>query len=186
MMPETILLEAEERMEHTIIALHKEFATVRSGRANPKMLERVTVDYYGADSPINQVASVTVPEANQIYIKPYDKSLVGKIEKAIFAANIGVTPSNDGIGVRISLPPLTEENRRESVKTIHKMSEENKVAIRNIRRDAISHLKKMEKDKQLTEDDLKYYEDECQKITDKYVALIDDAFKEKEKDIMSI
>jgi len=185
-MPETILLEAEERMMHSIDALHKEFATVRSGRANPKMLERVTIDYYGVESPINQVSSISVPEATQIYIKPYDKSLLGTIEKAIFAANLGVTPSNDGVGIRISLPPLTEENRKESVKVIHKMSEENKVAIRNIRRDANTHFKRMEKDKELTEDDLKFYEDEVQKLTDKYVEEIDKAFHEKEKEIMSI
>ncbi len=185
-MPETILMDAEERMEHSLQALHKEFSSVRSGRANPKMLERVTVDYYGAESPINQVSSISVPEANQIYIKPYDKSLIQKIEKAIFAANLGVTPSNDGVGVRISLPPLTEENRREAVKVIHKMSEDNKVAIRNVRRDAITHFKKMEKDKVLTEDDLKYYEDEVQKLTDKFTAEVDKAFKDKEKEIMSI
>ena len=185
-MPETILMEAEERMEHTLVALHKEYATVRSGRANPKMFERVFVDYYGAQSPINQVASISVPEANQIYIKPYDKSLVSTIEKAIFAANLGVTPSNDGVGVRISLPPLTEENRKEAVKQIHKMAEDNKIAIRNIRRDAISEFKKMEKDKQITEDDIKYYQDEVQKLTDKFVERIDQIFKEKEKDIMSI
>ncbi len=185
-MPETILLEAEERMEHTLEALHREFSTVRSGRANPKMLERVHVTYYGVDTPINQVASVSVPEATQIYIKPYDKSILSDIEKAIFAANIGVTPANDGIGIRISLPPMTEENRRSSVKTIHKMAEESKVAIRNIRRDAISHYKKMEKDSEITEDDLKYYQDEVQKITDKFTDRIDDYYKEKEKDIMSI
>jgi len=185
-MPETILMEAEEKMEHTLVALHREYSTVRSGRANPKMLERVTVDYYGAESPINQVAGISIPEANQIYIKPYDKSLLSKIERAIFAANLGVTPTNDGIGVRLVLPALTEENRRESVKVIHKMSEDNKVAIRNIRRDAIAHFKRMEKEKTLTEDDLKYYEDEVQKLTDKFIEKIDAAFKEKETDIMHI
>lgn len=185
-MPETILLEAEEKMEHTLEALHRDFATVRSGRANPKMLERAHVNYYGVETPINQVASISVPEANQIYIKPYDKSLVSEIEKAIFGANLGVTPSNDGIGIRIVLPPMTEENRRNSVKTIHKMAEESKVAIRNVRRDAIAHLKKMEKDSVITEDDLKYYQDEAQKITDKFTDKIDQYFKEKEKDIMSI
>jgi ribosome recycling factor len=185
-MPETILLEAEERMEHTLEALHREFSTVRSGRANPKMLERVHVVYYGVETPINQVASVSVPEATQIYIKPYDKSILSDIEKAIFGANIGVTPANDGIGIRISLPPMTEENRKSSVKTIHRMAEESKVAIRNIRRDAISHYKKMEKDSEITEDDLKYYQDEVQKITDKFTDRIDEYYKEKEKDIMSI
>ncbi|MBN2504897.1 MAG: ribosome recycling factor [Bacilli bacterium] len=185
-MPDTILMEAEERMEHSINALHKEFSTVRSGRANPKMLERVVVDYYGVQTPINQISSVQVPEGNQIFIKPYDKSLLSQIERAIFAANLGVTPINDGIGIRIVLPPLTEENRKDSVKIIHKLAEENKVAIRNIRRDAISALKKMEKDKQLTEDDLHYYEDECQKLTDKFIQKIEEVFHDKEKDIMSI
>lgn len=185
-MPETILLEAEEKMEHTMLALHHEFSTVRSGRANPKMLERVTIDYYGVESPINQVASISVPEATQIYIKPYDKSLVSQIERAIFAANLGVTPSNDGTGIRLILPPLTEENRRNSVKAVHKMSEDCKVAIRNIRRDAIQHFKRMEKASEITEDDLRYYEDEVQKLTDKFTEKIDEDFKIKEKDIMSI
>jgi len=185
-MPETILLQAEERMEHTMEALHRDFSTVRSGRANPKMLEKVHVAYYGVETPINQVATISVPEANQIYIKPYDKTLVSEIERSIFGANLGVTPSNDGIGVRIVLPPMTEENRRNSVKTIHKMAEESKVAIRNIRRDAIAHYKKMEKDSEITEDDLKYYQDEVQKLTDKFTDKIDEYFKEKEKDIMHI
>ena len=185
-MPETILLEAEERMEHTLSVLHRDFSTVRSGRANPKMLEKVHVSYYGVDTPINQVASVSVPEANQIYIKPYDKSLLSEIEKAIFGANLGVTPSNDGIGVRIVLPPMTEENRRNSVKIIHKMAEDSKIAIRNIRRDAITHFKKFEKDSSITEDDLKYYQDEVQKLTDQFVEKIDNYFEEKEKDIMHI
>lgn len=185
-MPETILLDAEERMEHTIQAMHKEFSMVRSGRANPKMLERVTVSYYGVDTPINQVASISVPEATQIYIKPYDKTLVSEIERAIFGANLGVTPTNDGIGIRLSLPKMTEENRRQSVKETHKIAEDCKVAIRNIRRDAISHFKKMEKASEITEDDLKYYQDEVQKLTDQFTGRIDDDFKEKEKDIMHI
>ncbi len=179
-------METEEKMESTLVALHKEYATVRSGRANPKMLERVSVDYYGVQTPINQVASIQVPEATQIYIKPYDKSLLNQIERAIFAANIGVTPANDGIGIRISLPPLTEENRRDAVKVIHRMSEDSKVAIRNVRRDAIAGFKKMEKDKEITEDDLRYYEDETQKLTDKFTDKIDAIFHDKEKDIMQI
>ncbi len=185
-MPEMILMEAEEKMEHTIESLHRDFSTIRSGRANPKMLARISIDYYGVETPINQVASVSVPEATQIYIKPYDKSLVREIERAIFGANIGVTPTNDGIGIRLVLPPLTEENRKSFVKSIHKMSEDSKVAIRNIRRDAISHYKKMEKVSDITEDDLKYYQDEVQKLTDKFTDIIDTDFKSKEKDIMSI
>ncbi|MCK4552303.1 MAG: ribosome recycling factor [Tenericutes bacterium] len=185
-MPEMILLEAEEKMEHTMESLHRDFSSVRSGRANPKMVENVTVNYYGVDTPINQVASVSVPEATQIYIKPYDKSLVADIEKAIFGANIGLTPSSDGIGIRLILPPLTEENRRSSVKLIHKFAEDSKVAIRNIRRDAISHYKKMEKASEITEDDLRYYQDEVQELTNKFTERIDKEFKDKETDIMHI
>ena len=185
-MPEMILLEAEEKMEHTVESLHREFSTVRSGRANPKMLDKIAVSYYGVDTPINQIATISVPEATQIYIKPYDKSLVSEIERAIFGANIGLTPSNDGTGIRLILPPLTEENRRNSVKTIHKMAEDCKVAIRNIRRDVIAHYKKMEKASDITEDDLRYYQDQVQELTDKYTDRIDNDFKEKEKDIMHI
>ncbi len=185
-MPEMILMDCEERMEHTLNALHREFSTIRSGRANPKMFERVTVDYYGAPSPINQVASITVPEGNQLYIKPFDKSLLGKIEKAILAANLGVTPNNDGVGLRIVLPQMTEERRKESVKVIHKMAEDNKIALRNVRRDGIEKIKKLEKDKKLSEDDSTYYQDEIQKITDKFVEKIDSIFAEKEREIMHI
>jgi ribosome recycling factor len=185
-MPDTILMNAEERMEHTMDALHRDFTQVRSGRANPKMLERVSVDYYGVETPINQVGSISVPEGNQIYVKPYDKSLLNKIEKAIQAANLGVNPNNDGVGIRMILPVMTEERRKESAKTVHKMAEECKIAIRNIRRDAIADLKKLEKDKAISEDELEIYLDEVQKITDKFVERIDQAAADKEKEIMHI
>lgn len=185
-MPETILKHAEEKMEHTMEAMHREFSQIRTGRANPKMLERVVVDYYGVETPINQVASISVPEGNQIYIKPYDRSLLIKIEKAIQAANFGINPSNDGVGIRLVLPAMTEERRRENAKTVHKMAEDNKVAIRNVRREAIDKLKKMEKDKLLSEDELEIYLEEVQSITDKFVKRIDDAAAEKEKEIMHI
>ncbi|MFW5888847.1 MAG: ribosome recycling factor [Bacillota bacterium] len=185
-MPEQILKETEKRMKHTVDALVKEFSSVRSGRANPKMLERVKVDYYGVETPINQIATISIPEATQIYIKPYDKNQVSDIEKAIFGANLGVTPSNDGVGVRLSLPPMTEENRKESAKKIHKMAEESKVSIRNIRRDAISRFKKMEKDSEISEDDLRYYEDEAQELTDKFTEKIDKLAKEKQEEIMHV
>jgi ribosome recycling factor len=185
-MPEMIMMDAEERMEHSLEALHREFTTVRSGRANPKMFERVTVDYYGVMSPINQVASITSPEGNQLYIKPFDKSLLSKLEKAVLAANLGVTPNNDGVGLRIVLPQMTEERRKEGVKLIHKMAEDNKVAIRNVRRDAISEIKKLEKDKKLSEDDSAYYQEEIQKLTDRFIIKVDAIFAEKEKEIMHI
>lgn len=185
-MPKEILKESENRMKHTIESLIKTFSQVRSGRANPKMLEKVHVSYYGVETPITQIASISVPEATQIYIKPYDKTLVSEIEKAIFGANLGVTPSNDGIGVRLSLPPMTEDNRKQAAKEVHKMAEDDKVAIRNIRRDAISQFKKMEKASEISEDDLRYYEDEIQKLTDKYVERIDELAKEKQTDIMHV
>jgi ribosome recycling factor len=185
-MPEMILMNAEERMELTILALHREFTAVRSGRANPKMLERVHVDYYGVETPIHQVASVAVPEGNQIYVKPYDKSLLIKIEKAIQAANLGINPTNDGVGLRIILPQMTEERRRESAKILHKYAEEAKVAIRNIRRDAIADLKKLEKEKLLTEDELDRYEKDVQKLTDKFSEKIEAVTAEKEREVMHI
>jgi len=185
-MPDKILKETESKMKHTIDALIKEFASVRSGRANPKMLDKVNVNYYGAETPITQIASVSVPEATQIYIKPYDKNSLGDVEKAIFAANLGVTPANDGIGIRLSLPPMTEENRKEAAKQVHKMAESDKVSIRNVRRDAISKYKKMEKASEISEDDLRYYEDEVQKLTDKYIDKIDELAEAKQKEIMHV
>lgn len=185
-MPETILMNTEERMEHTMIALHKEFTTVRSGRSNPKMLERIVIDYYGVETPINQIASITTPEGNQIYVKPYDKSQLSKIEKALYAANVGATPGNDGQGIRLSFPPLTEETRKLAAKQVHIFAENAKIAIRNIRRDAIADFKKLEKEKLLTEDDLTYYEDETQKLHDKFIVKIDAAGLEKEREIMHI
>jgi ribosome recycling factor len=185
-MAKEILKETEKKMQHTVEALIKAFSSVRSGRANPKMLDKVAVSYYGVETPITQVASISVPEGNQIYIKPYDKTLVSDIEKAIFAANLGVTPSNDGIGVRLVLPPMTEENRKQSAKQVHKMAEDDKVSIRNVRRDAISQYKKMEKASEISEDDLHYYEDEVQKLTDKYTKKIDELAKSKQEEIMHV
>ena len=181
-----LLLESEERMTNSLEALKRELAKARTGRANPKMFDGLTVSYYGVDTPINQVSGISIPEANQIYIKPYDKSLVSLIEKAIFAANLGVTPSNDGIGVRIVLPPMTEENRRNTVKDVKKQAEEAKVAIRNIRRDLTADIKQMKKDSLASEDEEEIYLEEAQKLTDKYIDLIDKAAEAKEKEIMTI
>jgi len=185
-MPEMVLMEAEEKMEQTLNALHREFVQIRTSRANPKMLERVTLDYYGVQTPLNQVGSISVPEANQIYFKPYDKSILSKAERAIFAANLGLTPTNDGNGLRMVFPQMTEERRKESAKLVHKLAEENKVALRNVRRDAVSSLKKMEKDKLLTEDEIEVWEKKVQDLTDKFVAKIDAAAEEKERDVMKI
>ena len=185
-MPEEIMLNAEEKMEKSIEALKRELGLVRTGRANPAVLNNVRVNYYGVLTPINQMSSISVPEAQQIVIKPYDKSQLKEIEKAIQLADLNLVPQNDGTVIRINFPALTEQRRKELVKEVKKLVEQTKVECRNIRRDANEELKKMEKDKKIAEDDLKYYSDEVQKLTDKYIEKTDDAGKEKEKQIMEI
>ena len=142
-MPDMILLELEEKMEKTIISLKKEFNTVRTGRANPAVLDGLTISYWGVDTPIKQVASITVPEATQLYIKPFDKSVLKEVERAILASSLGLTPQNDGVGIRLILPQMTEERRRELVKLVGKMEEQAKVAIRNLRREGNDDVKKL-------------------------------------------
>ncbi len=185
-MPETILLDAEERMEKAVSALKSELAKIRTGRASALLLEHILVDYYGVPTPIPQMSSVSVPEARMLVIKPYDRSMLKEVEKAILASNLGITPTNDGQVIRIVFPPLTEERRKELAKQVSKYGEDAKVAIRNIRRDANEQLKKLEKDKVISEDDLKDYMDEVQELTDKYIEKIDQVVEEKEKDIMTI
>jgi ribosome recycling factor len=185
-MPDMILLEAEEKMEHTIEALHTEFSKIRTGRANPKILDTVMVDYYGAPTKINQVANISVPEPTQLLVKPFDRSIVVDVEKAIQAANLGFNPQNEGTQLRIVLPPLTTERRRELTKEVKKIGDEFKVHLRNVRRDANDHLKKLEKESTITEDDLKGYLEDVQELTDKYSAMIDEVVKEKDEDILSI
>lgn len=185
-MPEEIMLNAEEKMEKSIEALKRELGLVRTGRANPAVLNNVRVNYYGVLTPINQMSSISVPEAQQIVIKPYDKSQLKEIEKAIQLADLNLVPQNDGTVIRINFPALTEQRRKELVKQIKIMGENTKVAIRNARRDANDALKKLEKDHQISEDALKEYNDDMQKTTDKYVSSVDDLLKEKEKQIMEI
>ena len=185
-MPDMILLETEEHMEERLDNLKKEFSKIRTGRANPRVLDSVRVDYYGALSPISQVANISVPEATQLLIKPFDRSITKEIEKAILAANLGFTPQNEGTQIRIVLPPLTTERRKEYTKLAKKLGEEFKVFIRNSRRDANEALKKMEKDSDISEDDLKGYSEDVQELTNKYISDIDLLVKEKEEDIMSI
>ena len=185
-MPETIILLGEEKMEKTLEALKKEFTNIRTGRANPQVLNGLTVDYYGVPTPINQMSSISVPEAQLLQIKPYDKNTLKDIEKAILSSSLGLTPLNDGTVIRINFPALTEQRRRELAKVVKSTSENAKVAIRNIRRDINDQLKKLEKDNLISEDDLKGYNDEVQKMTDKWVEKIDLAAKEKEKLIMEI
>ncbi len=185
-MPDTILLDAEERMEKAVESLRHHLSTIRTGRANASVLERITVDYYGAPTPINQMSSVTVPEARLLVIKPYDKSMLQTVEKAILASDLGITPSNDGQVIRIAFPQLTEERRKELAKLVHKNGEEAKVAVRNIRRDANDQLKKLEKNSEITEDDLKGYTEDVQELTNIYTDKIDEVVAEKEKDILHV
>lgn len=176
----------EEKMTKTLAALDAEFNTIRAGRANPHVLDRITVDYYGTPTPLNQVGNITVPEARLIQIQPWETSLLKEIEKAINMSDIGINPSNDGKVIRLVFPELTEERRKELTKDVKKKAEASKVSIRNIRRDAIDAFKKMEKNKEIPEDQLKTLEDKIQKITDKFVAEIDKKAESKCKDILSV
>ncbi len=185
-MIDELLLEAEERMDGAINALTREFSKVRTGRANPKLLDPVMVNYYGAPTPINQLANISVPEPNQLLIKPYDRSAIKDAEKAILAANLGVTPQNEGEQIRIVLPKLTEETRKTLVKDVKKLTEEAKVAIRNIRRDVNEGIKKAQKASEITEDDEKGYLDDVQTLTDQFIEKAEAEMRRKEEDLMQI
>ena len=174
------------KMEKTIDALRYEYTTIRTGRANAQMLDKIRVDYYGTPTPINQVGSISVPEPRTLVINCWDKSAMAEIEKAIRNSDLGLNPTNDGEVIRISVPALTEERRKELVKKAHKAAEEFKVRLRNERRDANDKLKKMEKDGDITADELKKAQDEVQKTTDKYTKMVDSVLADKEKDIMAI
>lgn len=177
---------AKERMEKAIQAYSRELASVRAGRATPSLLEKITVEYYGAPTPVNQMASITVPEARMLVIQPYDKSILGDIEKAIQKSDLGLNPTNDGSIIRITIPALTEERRRELTKVVKKYSEDAKVAVRNIRRDANDELKKLEKNGEITEDELRGSTEKVQKLTDEYIVKVDNITKDKEKEIMEV
>ena len=172
------------RMDKTIAALKDEFKALRTGRASASIFDRVRVDYYGTPTPLNQVSTISVPEARSIVIQPFDKSLISEIEKAILKSELGLNPSNDGKVIRISIPPLTAERRKELVKQAKSIAENSRVAIRNIRRDGNDELKKQQKDGTITEDDLKTGEADLQKSTDKYIQDINKILEEKEKEIM--
>lgn len=181
-----VLNKCESKMNKSIDALNHEFSSVRAGRANPAILDKVLVDYYGAPTPINQMAAVSVSEARVLVIQPWDKTTLKTIEKAIQASDIGINPANDGNVLRLTFPQLTEERRKELVKDIKKMGEESKVGIRNIRRDAMEKLKALKKDNSITEDDQKDGEKKIQDITDKFVKKVDSLVSEKEKEVLSI
>ena len=176
----------EDSMNKSVNTLAKEYAAIRAGRANPAVLDRVLVDYYGAPTPINQLAAVSVSEARTLVIQPWDLSVLKDIEKAIQTSDVGINPQNDGKMLRLVFPPLTEDRRREIVKDIAKMGEDSKVSIRTIRRDTIDKLKKMKKDSEITEDDLKQGEKQVQDLTDKFCKEIDQLSSDKQKEIMSL
>jgi len=177
-----LLLEIEENMQKSIESLIRDLAAVRTGRANPSLLDHVKVDYYGAENPIRQISSVTIVEGNQLYIKPFDKSILKSVETAIYASDLGLNPLNDGSGIRLILPQPTEERRRQLVKDVDKLGEHAKIAIRNIRRDGNVHVKKLE----LSEDDEKGYLEDVQSLTDQFVKKVEAELKEKEQELMKI
>ena len=181
-----IISREEARMDKTIESLKHEFASVRTGRAHTSLLDSVMVDYYGAPTPVNQVANVSAPDPRMILITPWDKTMIGAIEKAILTSDLGLNPNNDGEAIRLAIPQLTEERRKELVKVVSKKAEDAKVAIRNIRRDANDAIKKEEKAKTITEDVSKDGQEQVQKLTDKKIKLIDELRDTKEKDVMSV
>lgn len=181
-MPQSIFKDAKERMEKTINNLNGQFSKVRTGRANPSILDRVEVEYYGMPTPLIQLATVSIPEARQLLIKPFDKNVLGNIEQAIYKADLGITPNNDGEVIRLNFPALTEERRKELVKEVKKIAESEKVAIRNIRRDANDHLKKLG----LTEDDEKGWLEDVQEATNDFIKKIDELEKAKEKEVLTV
>lgn len=185
-MVKTILKEAEDRMRKAVEVVRQEFIKIRTGKATTALLDGIKVEYYGSMMPLNQVANVSTPDVHTITIQPWEKSMVPVIEKAILTANLGLNPTSDGTVVRVPIPPLNEERRGELVKLVKKFAEDGKVAIRNVRRDCIEHLKKAEKDEHFSEDERKRAEQEAQKMTDKYIKDIDNLVAQKEKEIMEV
>jgi ribosome recycling factor len=183
-MTDDILLDAEERMTKSVEAFERELVHIRTGRASPSLLDSIKVDYYGSETPLNQVASISIPEPRSITIQPWEKKMLAPIEKAILKSDLGITPANDGNFIRLNIPPLTEERRRDLVKMVKKITEDSRVAIRNIRRDANEQLKKAEKASDISEDQNKRALVEVQKLTDNYIEQIDEIFQDKEKEIM--
>ncbi|HLO26080.1 MAG TPA: ribosome recycling factor [Geobacteraceae bacterium] len=185
-MTKDVIKNMGAHMDKTIEALRKEYQKIRTGRANTGLLDEIKVDYYGTLTPLNQLATLAVPEPRTITLQPWEAKIIPAMEKAILNANLGLTPSNDGRMIRLNLPPLTEERRKDIVKQLRKTAEDAKVAARNIRRDSIDELKKLEKDKKITEDDLKRAEKEVQDVTNSHVAKIDEILAHKEKEVMEV
>lgn len=185
-MIEEVYSEAEDKMKKTIEALRRELSSIRTGRASPAILDRVMVDYYGTPTPVSQVANISVPESRMLVISPWDKNTLPTIERAILKSDIGIPPSSDGTVIRLQIPQLTEERRKDLVKSVSKKAEDDKVAIRNIRREANEHLKKLKKDSKISEDDEKRGEEKMQKLTDKFIAEVDQIAKAKDAEIMEV
>lgn len=185
MIKETVK-EAEVRMKSAIQVLEDDLSGIRTGRASPALIERLQVEYYGMDTPLLQLATISVPEARVLLIRPFDGTTLKAIEKAILASDLGLTPHNDGKAIRLNIPPLTEERRRDLVKVVHHRLEETRIAIRNVRRDIIKDLKEFEKEKLISEDDLEMAEEELQKLTDKEIHMVDQIGERKQKEIMEV
>ncbi len=185
-MDQEIRKRTNEKMTGALDALKKEFASVRTGRASLGLLDGITVDYYGTPTPLQQLASLSVPESRQIAIQPWEQRIIPEIEKAIMKSDLGLTPMNDGKMIRINIPVLTEERRKQLVKVVRKRAEETKVAVRNIRRDANEELKKLEKEKHTSEDEVKKEQEEIQKVTDSFIKKVDEVLAHKEKEIMEV
>ena len=183
---EDIKKETEERMQKTIDSLKKELVRIRTGRATPALLDGLTVDYYGNPAPINQVANISVPDARMLIVQPWEKNMLKEIERAVQASGLGLNPQNDGNQIRLPIPPLSEERRKDLFKSCGKIGEECKVAVRNVRRDSNEKLKKAQKDKSVTEDQEKKGLDDIQKVTDKYIKMVDEQLALKEKEIMEV
>jgi ribosome recycling factor len=183
---DSAMTDAEHKMEQAVTHLKDDLAGIRTGRATPAVLNRVTVEYYGTPVPLNQLAGVTVPEPRLLQVQPFDKNAIGAIEKAILASDLGITPSNDGGVIRLAFPPLTEERRKELVKQVHHRAEEGRVAVRNIRRHAKDDMEKLERDGAISEDELIRAEKELQKLTDRFVAEIDQIQDHKEQELMEV
>jgi ribosome recycling factor len=186
LMVEEILSDAEERMKKAVEDLRRELNTIRTGRASPALLDRIMVEAYGSQMPLNQVATISVPEPRALLISPWDRNVLPAIEKAILKSDLGLTPTNDGTNIRLNIPPLTEERRKELVKRVHKLVEEHKVAVRNVRRDANEELKRLEKNRELSEDEVRRASERTQKLTDKYILEMDKIQAAKEQELLEV
>lgn len=185
-MVEDLRNKCKDRMDSSVQALKKDFGAIRTGRASLALLDNLMVEYYGNATPLNQVAALSVPESNLITIQPWDPQIITDIERSILKSDLGLTPGNDGKLIRITIPPLTEERRKQIVKVVRKRAEEGRISVRNIRRDLNDSLKAMEKSKEINEDDLKKYLDESQKLTDSFIKKVDETLQHKEKEIMEV